>query len=56
MKTIKYMKRLVYLAVAGVGGFYTATVIYPTVASKYRVSSFKILIYYREEIQPNKTF
>ncbi|RUS91130.1 hypothetical protein EGW08_001155 [Elysia chlorotica] len=35
MKSLKIVKRLVYLSIAGVGGFYTATVLYPTVMSRY---------------------
>ncbi|GFN82940.1 glycerol-3-phosphate dehydrogenase [Plakobranchus ocellatus] len=35
MKSLKTLKRLVYLSIAGFGGFYTATVIYPSITSRY---------------------
>ncbi|CAG5128768.1 unnamed protein product [Candidula unifasciata] len=41
MTTFKYAKRLAYLSVAGLGGFYTATVLYPTFASRYKNGSVK---------------
>ncbi|CAG5126075.1 unnamed protein product [Candidula unifasciata] len=39
MRTFKYAKRLVYLSIAGIGGVYTAAVLYPSLASRYKNSS-----------------
>ncbi|XP_012945829.2 glycerol-3-phosphate dehydrogenase, mitochondrial [Aplysia californica] len=41
MRSVKYARRLLYLAVAGAGGFYTATILYPAVLSKYKAKSKK---------------
>uniref|UniRef100_A0A0B7B8B2 glycerol-3-phosphate dehydrogenase n=3 Tax=Arion vulgaris TaxID=1028688 RepID=A0A0B7B8B2_9EUPU len=36
MRTFKYAKRLVYLSIFGLGGAYTAAVLYPSLASRYK--------------------
>ncbi|XP_055870450.1 glycerol-3-phosphate dehydrogenase, mitochondrial-like isoform X2 [Biomphalaria glabrata] len=41
-RALKYAKRLVYVSLFGVGSFYTATVIYPSIACRYRKSPILI--------------
>ncbi|KAH9495577.1 glycerol-3-phosphate dehydrogenase [Bulinus truncatus] len=38
-RALKYAKRLAYVSLAGIGGFYTATILYPAVVSRYKKSN-----------------